>query len=131
MIKTFLKFILSVCIFFISGYNHVSAHGSPSALYTNIAEHSNKSSFLKQNSTGNEGRNTKCFLSAFEKEEDNDDDDSVSSRKHLGCFNYPTSILFTLISPFLYNWDSNIFSLHQLLSHSTYGRYLLLQVFRI
>jgi hypothetical protein len=137
MVKTFVKYLLSVCIL-LSGYVHLSAH-QYHAFYT--PKKNRKGSELSTSGTDtSKNCGTLVVISSFGHEKQNDvlnepfieneveeDDESTSSRKHSGAI----SIFSSRSLAYFFKSSKKLAPYTTCLSNISSCRYIVFQVFRI
>jgi len=147
MIKTFVKYLLSLCILLLlSGYSQLSAntheggtHYVPAkapvkAEQTPVSTAQEDEPLLARTAAfGAEKENHHLDLSLFEgkeeKEEREDDDESASLKKHLKSGN--SAFIFNTPAPGLFRDFKNAAPASGYAACASSQRYLILQVFRI
>ena len=100
MIKTLVRFLLSLCFLLLIGYGHVHAHMRQNSLcyspikirkgaeHTNVCTLQNRNTFISASSSSPKKRKLKIRIPDMERRED----DLITSEKYLEISNYFTTI---------------------------------------
>ena len=141
MRRALLKYLLSLCIFLLSGHSLLSAAASPNLIRALSINHSAQSaSAISGEAPTDLAPVIVTVSSGCEKENydlktlivcnDNDDDDEVSSsKKHSGSS--PYSALFAQSPGHLFSNGKKMSAFCKTFSQTPFDRYLLFQIFRI
>ena len=144
MIKTLIKYLLSLCILLLSGYGHLSAHAyKESTFYAPLKNlqgsaqvsfdfvKNDQTFIIGSSSSGTEKEN--CIIEATDiKENEEEEYELISFKKHLASSNFFTAIFCALTFGYFYCTFKKILPFWNRLSYITsYRWYVVFQVFII
>jgi hypothetical protein len=139
MIKALPKYLILICVVLLSGYGQLSAHQSRGALYSlkNLkgTEHTcpvitrDEDAFFFKSSFNTENQKYRLGVPFFENEEE-EDDEPISLKKHFSNGNYLAFISFAQNSG-QFTSSKRVLPFNGFFSNTSSSRYILFQVFRI
>jgi len=141
VMKALLQYILFLYVL-LNGYSHLHARTSECAILSIVNDQKseqvvlctadNDASGLRFISLGTDKRRFELSVPFIEnRENEEEDDESVSLRKRIESGSYSTAIFSTYTLGYFFNYSKKILSFQSSFSYSSSYQYLLFQVFRI
>jgi hypothetical protein len=139
MIKALPKYLILICVILLSGYGQSSAHQSRGVLNSlkslKGTEHvcpvisRDEDALFFKSSFNTENQKYRLGVPFFENEEE-EDDEPISLKKHFSTGSYPASISFAQNSGHFAS-SKKVLPFNGFFSYTSSSRYIVFQVFRI